>query len=200
MSTRFAALAAGIALAVLASTAAYAQDAGTTQGGTSSATNVDQNFVTAAVRANDEEVDQAQAQLNVNGSSAVRMYAQRIIDDHTTANSQLAAIAKSLNLTFPQSHIAQSSLNGDATPPPAATRPNPMTPLTPQAYMAQQVQAHQTAIALYEGEVKNGGSEQLRTYAAQTLPALKAHLTMAQQYVSSGTISPVATPTPAGQR
>lgn len=182
-----------------ASGLAVAQDAGGGAGSTGPGV-VDQQFVTAAVHANDAEIDQAQAELNAMSDPAVRTYAQRIIDDHSSANSQLAAIAKSLNLSFPSSHIAESSSDSTATPPPAASRPNPKSPMSPQAYMAEQVSDHQQAIALYENEARNGSSASLRTYAAETLPTLKAHLTMAQQYVTSGNISPVATPTPPGKQ
>lgn len=184
---------------VLCAAGARAQDAGTTGGQAAGASGPDQTFVTQAVRANDREIDQAQAELSSpNASPSVKMYAQQIVNDHSTANSQLAAIAKSLNLSYPQSHIAEAPAGTNPSPAPAQNRANPMEAMPAKSYMSQQVQAHQQAIALYEGEAKNGGSEQLRAYAAQTLPALKSHLAMAQQYVASGTISPHPTPTPPG--
>jgi len=192
------ALLAGSALAAYGM--ASAQDAGTGTQGAQGPSAVDQQFVTAAVRANDQEIDEAQAELNGNGNPAVKMYAQRIIDDHSTANSQLGAIAQSLNLSFPKSHIAVSEPDASASAPPAATRPNPQSAMSAKSYMAQEVTEHQQAIALYENEAHNGSSSQLRTYAAQTLPTLQAHLTMAQQYVTTGNVTPVATPTPPGRR
>lgn len=177
---------------------ASAQDTGTGSAGATGPSSVDQQFVTSAVNANDAEIDQAQAELTGTSDPGVKMYAQRIINDHSTANSQLAAIAQSLNLNFPKSHIAQSSEGDNATPPPAAAGPNPKSPMSPKSYMSEQVTDHQQAIALFENEAHNGSSASLRTYAAETLPALKAHLTMAQQYVSTGKFSPVATPTPPG--
>jgi putative membrane protein len=165
----------------------FAQDAGTAGG--HGATGADQNFVTQLIRANDQEIDQAQAQLNAaNGNAGITLFAKTMIADHTAANAQVAGIAAGLGLTYPKSHVATGSSN--------ATGTKPMAAMTPQAYMVAQVAAHQQAIALLQGEIANGSSEQLKTLASQLLPTVKAHLAMAQQYVASGTVSPEVTPTP----
>jgi putative membrane protein len=172
-----------------------AQDAGTT--GSHGASSPDQTFVNQAVHANDQEIDQAQAELRVTHDAGVVLFANTMIKDHTAANSQLGAVAKGLNLDVPASHIAQNDAGDNPTPPPAAYRSG-AAPVPARTYMTNEVNDHQQAIALYEGEANNGASEQLRTYAAQTLPTLKAHLAMAQQYVATGHVSPEVTPTPAG--
>ena len=45
-----------------------------------------------------------------------------------------------------------------------------------QAYVAMQVQAHETAVNLFDSYAKNGDNEELKDWAAETLPALKEHL------------------------
>ena len=176
---------------------ASAQDSGAA--GSHGPSAADQKFVTQAAHGNAAEIDEARAQLQGSHNPAVRMYANTMIKDHTLALSQLAALAQGMNLTMPMSHVAQSeSSDTNATPPPAASQP-PMHAMSDRAYMNKEVTDHQTTIALYQGEASNGASDQLRTYAAETLPTLKSHLAMAQQYVASGTITPQATPTPPGQ-
>src|SRR5579862_3092678 len=184
-----------IALLLAFAVRTSAQNAGA-QNAPESANTVDQQFVTAAIKGGDKELDQAQAQLNGSSNPSVKLFAQTIIRDHTTANSQLAAIAKNLNLQYPQSHI-ETTTSSDAmgTPAPAAAKPNPSR-MSDQTYMQQEVAAHQQTIALFENEVKNGGSQQLRTAAAQLLPILKAHLAMAEQYMNTGQVTPETPPAP----
>lgn len=168
-------------------------------------TAADQNFVNQAIKANDQEIDQARAELASSNDPSVRLFAQRMINDHSSANAQIAAVAKQLKLHYPSSHIVtdhgsgQNQLNAPqnspGSPPPAANQPNAAA-LPPRQYMQQEVKDHQQAIALFENEAKNG-QPQLRSLAADMLPELNAHLAMAQQYSNTGRITPVGTPTPA---
>jgi putative membrane protein len=174
---------AAIAIAGIASFAipAGAQD---TTGG------VDQTFVTQFVHANDHEIEQAQAELTTATDPGVILFANTMIKDHTAANAQVASTARALGLTYPQSHIRTGSTQGATSPGRAAS------PMAPHAYMELQVQEHQNVIGLLQGEADNGSSAQLKTIAAQTLPVAKAHLAMAQQFLTSGTVSPEVLPTP----
>ena len=156
---------------------------------------LDQKFVTLAMQANNMEIDQARAILTKNPNASIRLFASTMIKDHTAASSTLGAIAHGLNLTYPNSHVQTGSSTEAGTPPPATGAM--MSTTTARSYMQLQVKEHTEAIALFQNEARNGGSGQLRTFAADTLPTLKAHLAMANQYLASGTITPIATPTPA---
>ena len=50
-----------------------------------------------------------------------------------------------------------------------------------QSYDQFQVKAHQDAVALFEAYSRGGDNPDLKSWAAQTLPHLKEHLSMAQQ-------------------
>jgi putative membrane protein len=186
-------------LAILGALAAptIAQDSGasTSNGGNVGPNEADQKFVTQAVHSNDQEIDQAVAELNATKDANVRLFAQIMIRDHTLANGQLGAAAKGVNLQFSSSHIAQGN---DATPPPTENGSARMAAISPKAYMTQEVKDHQMNIALYQGESRNGNSDSIKTYAAQTLPILNQHLAMAQQYLSTGHVTPQGTPNPGG--
>jgi putative membrane protein len=162
------------------------------------ANGMDTKFVTMAIHIDNTEIDGARAELQASNNPSVRLYATTIIKDHTASSSQLAAIAQSLNISFPDSHVQTNTSDSTGTPPPAAQAQPMASAQSPQAYFQNQVQGHNEAILLYQNEANNGGSAQLRRFAADTLPTLKAHLAMAQQYLASGTIAPEATPTPAG--
>ncbi|HEY1429965.1 MAG TPA: DUF4142 domain-containing protein [Candidatus Tumulicola sp.] len=161
------------------------------------ANGLDTKFVQMAMQSDSTEIEQARAEMQASHNPSVQLYARTIVKDHTAASSQLAAIAQSLNISYPDSHVQANTPDSTGTPPPAAT--NAATPsMSPTAFFNGQVKAHNEAILLFQNEANNGGSAQLRRYAADTLPTLKAHLAMAQQYLASGTISPEATPTPPG--
>jgi len=150
---------------------------------------VDQAFVTQFVHANDHEIEQAQAELTDAADPGIILFANTMIKDHAAANGQVAAAARSLGLTYPQSHI-MTGRQGATSPGRSAS------PMSPKAYMELQVQEHQSVIGLLQGEADNGSSAQLKTIAAQTLPVAKAHLAMAQQFLTSGTVSPEVLPSP----
>jgi len=50
-----------------------------------------------------------------------------------------------------------------------------------RAYDPMQVQAHEEAIALFEGYAANGDNPDLKSWAGMTLPYLKEHLAMAKK-------------------
>lgn len=174
-------------------------NAQSTDGGVGTPNTVDEQFVKQAIKSGDMEIDQAQAELKSNpGNPSVSLFAHTMIRDHSAANAQIAAVASNLNIPYPQSHIETATSTSNGTPPPAAMGADKATAMPPRSYMQQEVADHQKAIALFESEVKNGGSQQLRTAAAQALPTLKAHLAMAQQYMNTGMVTPEVTPTPVG--
>ncbi len=140
----------------------------------------DQTFVNQAIRSGDQEIAQAQAELKGTTDPSVREFAQRIITDHTSANQQIGAMAKYLGLSTPPLVPAAPA---DADMPAAA-------------YMQQEVKDHDQAIALFKGEMANGGSSELRTAASTIVPVLETHLEMAQQYVATGRVTPLPSPAP----
>src|SRR5205823_3809928 len=50
-----------------------------------------------------------------------------------------------------------------------------------EAYMTNQVQAHEKAVALFHQEAQAGQNESLKGFAQFALPALRAHLAQAKQ-------------------
>ncbi len=48
-------------------------------------------------------------------------------------------------------------------------------------YRAEQLKAHETAVALFSDYAKNGEKGELKTFAAKTLPTLEQHLAEVQK-------------------
>jgi putative membrane protein len=110
-----------------------------------------------------------------NGSSpAVKEFGQRMVTDHSKAGAELAIIAKKLGITPPSApsdkHIAElkklAAHKGDKFD---------------DEYAQLMVDAHQTAVTLFQKEAKQGEAKELRDFAAKTLPMLEEHLKMARE-------------------
>lgn len=105
---------------------------------------------------------------------AVQAFAQRMIQDHSLADSQLAAMAKDKGLSLPQAPTQQQQAQASQ-----------LATLSGQQfdanYAREQVQDHLQAIALFQQEMNSTGDLQIRNLAAVTLPTLKEHLRLARQ-------------------
>ena len=143
----------------------------------------DQAFIEKFVEANNQEILQAAAQLH-SRDAGVRLFARTMIADHTSANVQGEAIARNLGLQVPHAILSE----GAAVPVPPAS--------SARSYMTEQVTNHEAVIAVLRQESKFGSNAQLKTLAMHVLLVAQAHLAMAQQYLSSGTVSPEVVPTP----
>jgi putative membrane protein len=140
----------------------------------------DAEFTLLASATSNGEILAAREALRRSRNPLVRRYAQRMIDDHTTANVGLQAATRG-----------------------AGTRPAPVTAIDPDAqrqldalrsapdpqfdatYMLAQIPDHQKALGIFQWEAQNGRNATLRDYANRTLPNLQMHLQMAQAFRAS---------------
>jgi putative membrane protein len=143
---------------------------------TTNVTPTDSTFLKQAILSGDKEIAAAKAEQN-SSNQYVRYFAKRMIHDHSAANAQLEALAKKDNVPIPSMPPAPSAMPG-------------------QQYMTQQVAAHKKAIALFEGEAKNGNATDIKAVVGTLLPVLHMHLHMAEQFVNTGKITPMPEPTP----
>ena len=163
----FAVVLIGIAFCSI-STIGYAQESVSTG---------DRDFVTAAAHANNGEIVLAKLALQKTSSPAIRMFAQRMITDHSKAGEQLTAVATSTKaVTMPQpdsltpedqqTHQTLSGLSG-----------HPFD----VAYIKSQIADHEAAVSLFQKEAKSGSNPSIMQFASSTLPTLQEHLKLAQQ-------------------
>jgi putative membrane protein len=135
--------------------------------------NADRNFVERAASGGMAEVQAAQLAQQRSNSPQVKQFANRMIADHTQANSELQQIAQDQNITLPEKPSARdaseynrlSGLNGTAFD---------------QAYAQAEVTDHQQDIALFRKEAQTGQDPTLKSFAQKTLPVLQQHLQLAQ--------------------
>jgi putative membrane protein len=104
---------------------------------------------------------------------AVKRFAQKMVDDHTKANKELLERANKARLRVaPRMDEEHQKLAGKlATLSGAAFD---------REYMAAQVKDHEETVALFEKQASSGKNEDLKSWAAKTLPDLREHLKMAK--------------------
>lgn len=141
-------------------------------------TPLDREFVRMAAESNNFEIQLSQAALEQSTNADVQAYAQRMIEEHTLANRQLATLASEQGMPLPsgmgalnQAIMEQvSQLDGTAFD---------------QAYMNAQVNSHMKAIALFRTEIQQGRDQGLVSFANQQLPLIREHYEMASQMTAT---------------
>jgi putative membrane protein len=134
-----------------------------------------QEFATKAAVIGKAEVELAQLALNNTKNEEVRLYAERMVKDHTAADQKLRKIAAKENLQLPQSLDAKhqalkqklAGLKDDAFD---------------REYKKNMEMGHQEAVALFESAAQTAQMPQdLKAFAASTLPTLEKHHNLAQE-------------------
>jgi putative membrane protein len=140
---------------------------------TASATTSADGFVENATVGNLYELEAARIALVRAGSDAVRVFAQNMLLDHTTAKHQLGAA------------LEMGETSGVTLPPESLdTRRESMIKHLAQApeesfdatYVDQQVLAHEETVTLMRTYAQDGDNPQLRSVALGTLPVVERHL------------------------
>ncbi len=141
-----------------------------------SATITTSQFITMASQSDEFEIQEGRMAQSMGHSSAVRQFGAKMVRDHTmTTNNLHKAIMKA----------------GLDVPPPPPLKPQ-QTQMVAQlqglsgaafdkAYLQQQIQSHQEALALQQGYSKNGDVPAIKAASAKTVPIVQRHLDMAMQ-------------------
>ncbi|RQZ05942.1 DUF4142 domain-containing protein [Burkholderia sp. Bp9031] len=132
----------------------------------------DAEFVDKAAIAGKAEVQASQLALKQAQSPDVRAFAERMVADHGKANAKLTEIALRKGMKPQVDQIADPDVE--------ALRGKRGHDFDAAYVAAVGPDAHQKAVALFEGEARDGKDAQLRAFAKSTLPTLKHHLSMAE--------------------
>jgi putative membrane protein len=155
----------------------------------------DSNFVKHAAADGMAEVAMGRMALDKSGDSQVKQLAQRIVDDHTQANDQLRTIARDRNIKLPDGPAADARKSADAMRKMDGAAFD-------KAWARHMVTDHKKAIAMFT-KASKGSDADVSGFAAQTLPALRTHLKMAEDLTGTADgqtdREPAATPPPVDQ-
>lgn len=144
------------------------------KGGAMTLSSADRKFAMMAAQGGMSEVEMARLALTKASSDEVKQYAQKMIDDHTAANTELMQIASTKNLTLP-------------TAPDAKHRAMMarMEKLSGAAFDREYVMMaghkdHMKMEKLFRDESTRGRDADLKAFAAKTLPVVRQHLQLAR--------------------
>jgi putative membrane protein len=150
----------------------------------------DADFVRAIAVADAVELDAAKYVINRTADPAVRAFAQRMIDDHSTAAVELQANTRGIGLLPGPPDTAAG------TPHEAALMllMNENGTQLDHDYMRMQVPAHRMVLHVAEWERDNGRAPALRQYAGDLVPVVRQHLQIAETYLADHRLTPYAPP------
>lgn len=153
---------------------ALAGGAALAQGGATTASSTDNQFLQKAYNINLGEVRLGELAQQRGQSQTVKDLGRRMVGDHQLALDQLRRAAQQDGLTLPneldpqtkQAYERLSQLSGQSFD---------------LAYLEHMKSGHDKAIQAFQNEANNGQATNLRNYAKKTLPALHAHADVVQQ-------------------
>jgi putative membrane protein len=159
-------------------TASSSKTTSTTTTSTSKVSATDTRFIKEAAMGGMEEVQLGQLAVQKASNGDVKTFGQRMVDDHTKANTQLQQIASQKGVTVASKLSAPkqkdvdklSKLNGAAFD---------------RSYMSMMVKDHVKDVAEFQKESKNAKDSDVKGFAAATLPTLQDHLKMAKDINSA---------------
>jgi putative membrane protein len=133
----------------------------------------DRRFVTEAAMGGMAEVELGRLAAERGASDTVKQFGQRMVDDHSSANSELMQLASGKGVQLPAALDAKhramvakmSRLSGAAFD---------------RAYAKEMVKDHNKTVALFQREATGGADADLKAFAQKTLPTLQEHLQMAR--------------------
>lgn len=132
-----------------------------------------ENFVDEASAKGIAEIETAKMALDKGTSEDVKQFAQKMIDDHTKANQELAQLAQAKDLEMSD----EAMLMDKAKAMILKLRDGENFD---EAYANNQVVAHEQTIEMYQDYVEGGENADLKQFAQKTLPKLEEHLKQAK--------------------
>jgi len=140
--------------------------------------NDDAKFAVTAANAGMTEVALSKIALQQVTDSKLKDFANMMITDHTKAGDQLAALAKTKNITLPMAVNSDSQkIIDDMTKKSGSD--------FDKAYVDQMVTDHEGAVKLFQDEAKKAVDPDIKAFATNTLPTLQGHLSAIKGIKSS---------------
>lgn len=133
----------------------------------------DRNFMMDAAMGGMMEVELGRMATQQGASDAVKQFGQRMVDDHSQANTELMSIASTKGISLPteldskhREHVTKlSSMSGAEFD---------------RAYVKMMVNDHEKDVSVFEKQSTRGADPDLKAFASKTLPTLQEHLQIAR--------------------
>jgi putative membrane protein len=133
----------------------------------------DRDFIMDAAMGGLMEVELGRVAAQQGSSEAVKQFGQRMVDDHSKANTELMTLASSKGITLPTS--IDDKHRGEVTKLSAMTGAD-----FDRAYSKMMLKDHEKDVSEFEKESTKGGDADIKAFATSTLPTLQEHLQLAR--------------------
>lgn len=159
-----------LAVALLAAPAVYAAES------------ADAAFYKEAAAGGMAEVELGKVAQSKGSSEGVRSFGAQMVTDHTAANMKLKAAAAKSDVKLPTDTDAAHKATKKKLEGLSGAEFD-------TAYIQSQVMDHQKTVALLEREIASGTDANAKTWAQESLPVVKMHLSMIQGMDKHGAAS-----------
>jgi putative membrane protein len=156
---------------------ASATTTGATGGGVSAMTTDEKEFVSKAGMGGMFEVQAGNLALQKANSADVKAFAQRMVNDHGASNAELAQLATTKGLALPTELGGEHDASFKHLEGLSAAEFD-------KVYMQHMVEDHDKTVADFDKVATTGTDNDLKAWAAKTLPVLREHQTMAKDISS----------------
>jgi putative membrane protein len=133
----------------------------------------DKSFMKKAAQGGLAEVELGQLAQQNGSSSAVKEFGQKMVSDHTQANTELKSVAQQKGMTPPSDLDAHDKKSKEMLSKLQGADFD-------KAYMQNMVKDHEKDVADFRKEAQNGKDADVKAFAQKTLPILEQHLQMAR--------------------
>ena len=138
-----------------------------------SVTAPDLAFILRAAQGGAEEVALGNMAADKADNAKVKSFARQMVEDHTKANKDLAALARNRG-------VEVSDTPDQASQTVSAALAARSGPEFDREYVAQQVAAHEATLAQFRFAAENAADPDLKAFARRYEPAIAHHLKLAQ--------------------
>jgi putative membrane protein len=126
----------------------------------------DKSFMHAAAQGGMMEVEMGHMAVKQGTSADVKMIGKQMVSDHTKANNELMAIAKTKGVDLSKEKPKMQKMN-DAN--------------FDKEYINAMVKDHEKDLAAFQAEAKNGSDPDVKAFAEKTSEVVKKHLAMVKE-------------------
>jgi putative membrane protein len=128
-------------------------------------------FAKNAAQGGMAEVQMGKLAAERGGSAAVKLFGQRMVDDHTKANIEMNQLAARKNIALPQELSSEQKSMMDKLSKLAGADFD-------KQYVDAMVEDHEKDVEEFQTQSEKGDDPDVRAFAAKTLPTLRDHLQM----------------------
>jgi putative membrane protein len=141
-------------------------------GGAVAVSTEDRKFILDAAQSELHEVQMGMLGIERSSNNDLKVYAQRLFDDHTLSNAEVQALARLKGVTLPDPTKTDTS----------AVNLSRLTGIEfDQAFVRASIEDHLKDLAEFEKEDQSSAADaDIRGFAHSTLPKLRAHLEQAK--------------------